>query len=576
MMLGIQKTAFTLYRLNYGFEGLSFDDLRSFRSMGSKLTGHGETHLNPEGVLISNGPLGSGLPQAQGLALGDKILGNNRLTVCTISDGGSMEGEAKEAFAAIPGLAARGFLNPFVLAISDNNTKLSGRIDEDSFSMAPTFHSLEILGWEVIKVDNGHDLQKVFSSLEKAFHQAWDNPIRPIALHFKTIKGYGVRKTQQSTSGGHGYPLKAYDESLSSFIDEIYGGKAPKEFQDWAKDILNQKRPRTAAKDAGDEKVKKEKVQAGFTRALLWAAEKYPIFSLSADLQGSTGAQGLHRAFKDRWVEVGVAESNMISTAIGLSKLGLIPVVDTFSQFGVTKGNLPLIMSALSQAPLIALFSHTGFQDAADGASHQATTYLAATSALPHTTVICCSCSYEAETFMRYGITNMAQEREAGKIPKGLIFFMGREEHPQYYGENVSFEWGRAQVLRRGKDVTLVSCGPLVGQALEAAAHWEREDGIQATVINNPFPNQPDIETMAEELAQTGGRLITLEDHQVIGGMGAQLIHALVLNGIKFQAQSLGVEGTFGQSAYKAAHLYDFHELNFSGIQKAWRKFQSS
>ena len=93
--------------------------LRGFRGIHSKLTGHGESHLNPEGVLISNGPLGSGLPQAQGLAIGDQLAGNDRVTICTISDGAMMEGEAKESLAAIPGLAVKGQVNPFVLILSD-------------------------------------------------------------------------------------------------------------------------------------------------------------------------------------------------------------------------------------------------------------------------------------------------------------------------------------------------------------------------------------------------------------------------------------------------------------------------
>ena len=89
-------------RANYGFDGLTFDDLKKFRSIESKLTGHGESHLNPEGVLLSNGPLGSSLPQAQGLAMADRVAGNDRVTIVTVSDGASMEGEAKEAFAAVP------------------------------------------------------------------------------------------------------------------------------------------------------------------------------------------------------------------------------------------------------------------------------------------------------------------------------------------------------------------------------------------------------------------------------------------------------------------------------------------
>ena len=146
---------------NYGFAGLTFEDLRGFRSIQSKLTGHGESHLNPEGVLLSNGPLGSSLPQAQGLAIADRVAKNDRTTICIVSDGASMEGEAKESFAAIPGLAAKGRVNPFVMIISDNDTKLSGRITKDSFSMQPTFAAMDSLGWKVIRVPHGHDLQEV-------------------------------------------------------------------------------------------------------------------------------------------------------------------------------------------------------------------------------------------------------------------------------------------------------------------------------------------------------------------------------------------------------------------------------
>src|SRR4030095_13047171 len=131
---------------------MTFDDLKGFRGIKSKFTGHGESHLNPQGVLLSNGPLGSALPQAQGLALPDRVAQRDRVTIVTVSDGASMEGEAKEAFAAIPGLAAKDRMNPFVILVSDNDTKLSGRITQDAFSMQPTFEALSALGWNVIKV----------------------------------------------------------------------------------------------------------------------------------------------------------------------------------------------------------------------------------------------------------------------------------------------------------------------------------------------------------------------------------------------------------------------------------------
>jgi transketolase len=564
-------------RANYGFDGMTFEDLKGFRSIKSKYTGHGESHLNPQNVLLSNGPLASALPQAQGLGMADKLRKNDRVTLCTISDGASMEGEAKEAFAAIPGLAGRGKLNPFVMVVSDNDTKLSGRITADSFSMEPTFASLAVLGWNVIKLVEGNDLQLTYLAIEKAINEAKANPKKPVAVWAKTVKGYGVRSTVESASGGHGFPL-SNGEKIIDFVNEIYfGGDLPKELADWAQMLRTDWEQKEAAKKAkaasappaATPPVKKEKIQAGLAKAAIRAAQEgLPVYSLSADLAGSTGISPFQKSFPDRFTDVGVAESNMISTGAGLSKLGFIPVVDTFGQFGVTKGNLPLTMSALSQAPVIALFSHVGFQDSADGASHEATTYFAATSAIPHTVVVALSCSSEAEALMYEAIKRVAKDREAGQPGESYIFFVGRENYPLSFAEHATYPWGKAEVLQTGKDVVIVASGPLVGEAIEAGKKL-KEQGVSATVIANPFINRVDVETIGSAVKNAGGRLVTIEDHQIVCGMGAQVSHALSQAGIPHKIKSLGMLGEFGQSAYVAKDLYEKHGLTAAGLVKA-------
>ena len=154
-----------------------------------------------------------------------------------------------------------------------------------------------------------------------------------------------------------------------------------------------------------------------------------PIVSVSADLQGSTGVAAFRKEFPQACFEVGVAESNMVSMGVGLSKQGFIPVVDTFSQFAVTKGALPLIMSGLSQGPVIGIFSHTGFQDAADGASHQALTYFAKTASIPYVDVYALSCAEEAYQLVGQAVERFASDRKAGRTPRSQIFFLGRETY---------------------------------------------------------------------------------------------------------------------------------------------------
>ncbi|HAV62348.1 MAG TPA: transketolase [Verrucomicrobiales bacterium] len=564
-------------RANYGFDNLTFDDLRKFRSVESKLTGHGESHLNPEGVLLSNGPLSSSVGQAQGLALADKTAGRDRVTILVVSDGAAMEGEAKEAFAAIPGLAAKDRVNPFVMILSDNDTKLSGRITKDSFSMQRSFQALGALGWNVITVPDGHDLQAVYLSVEKAVEQAKANPNYPVCLWVKTIKGKGIKATEENSAGGHGFPL-SNGEKIPDWITEIYqGDTAPAEFvkwaaelrADWEKKEADKKAKAAAAPADAKPAVKKDKVQSGLAQGAIRAAvDGYPVYSISSDVQGSTGMSPFQKTFPERFVEVGIAEANMVSVGAGYAKMGFIPIVDTFGQFGVTKGNLPLTMAALSQAPVIAVFSHIGFQDAADGASHQATTYLAAVSAIPHTVVIAPSCATEAEWLMYEAIKRQAEDRKAGKDGENYIFFVGRENYPVQWLDNPQYQWGKATVLQQGTDVVLVGSGQLVGRTIDAGKKLAAK-GVKACVIANPFINHVDVETIGAAVKAANGRLVTIEDHQIVCGMGAQVSHALSRAGIAHRVTSLGIPGEFGQSAYVAEHLYQKHGMTADGLVAA-------
>lgn len=564
-----------LYALkaNYGMAGLTINSLKKFRSIESGLTGHGEVHCFPEGVYLSNGPLGSAFPQSQGLALADALMGNSRVTVCTISDGACMEGEAKEAFAAIPGLAANEKMAPFICIISDNNTKLSGRIDKESFSMQPTFESLKTLGWKVLTLENGNDLQKCLDTLEQAVEIARANPRQPVCVHAKTIKGIGTKKTADSSSGGHGFPLKSATE-LAAFLTEIYSGeKFPEEFSSWIQELitLEEDKKKSGFKDSG------EKIQKGVSAAMIKARrDGFPIISVTSDLPGSTGVAEFRKEFPKDSLDVGVAESNMISTAVGLSKLGFIPVVDTFAQFGVTKGALPLTMSALSEAPMICIFSHTGFQDAADGASHQALSYFAMVSSIPHVDVHALTCSEDAEALVAQAIHKISEDRRAGRVPHTQIFFLGRENFPKNYAMNVKYQLGKAQVLADttahfDKKVLLVAPGSMVPEAMKAIEILQTQK-IGSIVLNPSCLNHLDREAFASAVKKCNGNVITVEDHQLLGSFAQYMTHQLVLMGVQFRIISLGVCGEFGQSAYNAIDLYRKHKMDAESIVIAAKK----
>lgn len=558
-----------LYALKalYGFADLTIDDLKKFRSIESPLTGHGESHLFPEGVLLSNGPLGSSLAQAQGLCLADALKKNDRMTVVTLSDGGAMEGEAREALASVPGWAEKGLLNPFVLVISDNNTKLSGRIDKDSFSMQKTFDSLDSLGWKVLKDVDGHDLNKVYSALTTSFEEAKANPKKPVAIHFKTVKGKNHKSSEESENGGHGFPLKS-PEGLRKMLEEVYGlSDFPSSIEDWITEV--EKRTLKSSSSGSEEGVKKEKIQVGLSKAFIeLKKEGFPLVSVSSDLFGSTGMGSFRKEFPESSFDVGIAESNMVGVGAGLSKSGFIPVVDTFAQFGVTKGALPLTMANLSQSPVIAVYSHTGFQDAADGASHQALSYFAMMSSIPDVDVVSLSCSDEAYSLVKEVVANFKSDLEAGKTPKSTVFFLGRENFPSHYNKEAHYSLTTEALLVESKnpEALVLTTGSLVPQAIKAS------EQKNITVISKGLINSKFSDEFKKQLEKAKGKLVILEDHQKISGFGSfsymQIAEQFGPQSIKY-VKFLGVNGEFGRSAYTASELYAVNGLDDHAVLQA-------
>jgi transketolase len=142
-----------------------------------------------------------------------------------------MEGEAKEAFAAIPGLAAKGRVNPFVMVISDNDTKLSGRITKDSFCDDAVLRAPRtISAGTCIACRTATTSRKSIWRWKRRVADAKANPTKPVCLWLKTIKGYGVKSTMENAAGGHGFPL-ANGEKIVEFVDEICFGNPQDEFK---------------------------------------------------------------------------------------------------------------------------------------------------------------------------------------------------------------------------------------------------------------------------------------------------------------------------------------------------------
>jgi transketolase len=171
---------------------------------------------------------------------------------------------------------------------------------------------------------------------------------------------------------------------------------------------------------------------------------------------------------------------------------------------------------------------------------------------------------------MYEAVKRTANARLSGGNGESVLFFVGRENYPLHWLEGTKYEWGKAQVLMEGDDVVIVASGPLVGRSIDAG-HKLEEQNVGATVIANPFINRVDVETIGAAVKKCGGRIVTIEDHQIVGGMGAQISHALSQAGVPHRIRSLGIDGGFGQSAYIAEHLYQKHGLTAEKLIEAAR-----
>ena len=195
------------------------------------------------------------------------------------------------------------------------------------------------------------------------------------------------------------------------------------------------------------------------------------------------------------------------------------------------------------------------------------------TASVPNANVYSLSCSEEAESLVSQAIDEFAQARQQGLTPKSSIFFLGRENFPLKYIENAQYDLKKSLVVADTcgdftKSVTIATNGPLVVQGLKAVEQL-RDQGVGVLLVNVSNVNQLDSETFKSCLQKTAGFLVTVEDHQVVGGMGSLLSHGLAREGIEFKLKSLGVSGGFGQSAYLAEELYQKHGLDAQSISQA-------
>jgi transketolase len=295
----------------------------------------------------------------------------------------------------------------------------------------------------------------------------------------------------------------------------------------------------------------------GYGEGILAVGEKNKdVVALCADLAESTRLNEFKKKFPERFIEVGVAEQNLATIAAGMAMMGKIPFISSFAIFSPGR-NWEQIRTTIcyNDAPVKIASTHAGVSTGPDGATHQALEDISLMRSVPNMTVVVPCDAIEARK------ATIAAARYNG--PVYLRF--GREKTPIITKEISDFKIGKADILKEGKDITLIACGTLVYEALKAAKELEQE-GLSAQVINC-HTIKPINKKAIIEAARKTGAVVTAEEHQINGGLGSAVAE-IISEYCPVPLRRIGVNDSFGQSG-EAAELMEYYGLTAEKIVKA-------
>jgi transketolase len=485
-----------LYAMAKAAGAISDEELLSLRKLGSRLEGHPTPAL--PFVDVATGSLGQGLPAAVGIALGARLLGRELRCWVLLGDSEMAEGSVYEAFelAGHYGLAR-------IVAILDMNRLGQSRPTMLQWNGEAYAERARAFGWNALLVD-GHDR----IAIDRAYTDA-EASDRPVLVVARTRKGEGVSLVADR-EGWHGKALSK-DEAARALAElgdprcdlrlEMAGPRAAG---------APPARPAGAAsppKYAVGAKVATREAFGDALRAL--GDERGDVVALDGEVGNSTYAERFEKAHPDRFFEMYIAEQQMVSAAVGLQALGLVPFASTFAAF-LTRAHDQLRMAAVSRARLCLVGTHAGISIGEDGPSQMAIEDLAMMRAIAGSTVLYPSCATCAAALIR----EMAD--------RGGVSYLRatREKTAVLYGPGERFPIGGSKVLRRsdGDGVAILAAGITLHEALRAH-DLLAADGVRVRVVDVYSVKPIDAATVEACARECPGGLVVVEDHLPEGGL---------------------------------------------------------
>ena len=504
-----------LYAALHALGVIPAERLLRLRRLGG-LDGHPDVGV--PGIEANSGSLGMGLSKGRGMAWVKRFLGRGGRVVVMTGDGELQEGQNWEAFAAA---FHQGIGN--LWAIVDRNELQSDKPTEEILALGDLAAKLRAFGWHVETCD-GHD----HTALAAAFTDLRALPEDiPKALIARTIKGRGVSFMEHPIAlrdGGGTYRWHAgapdddhFARAHAELVARIQGRLPelvlePVPALEEARTVSLAGEPESGA---GMRKVTDEYVAAAYGEELLALAERRPdLVVLDADLASDCRVRAFELAQPGRFVEVGIAEQDMVSMAAGLARQGLLPVVNSFASFLASRANEQIYNQVSEGTKVVYALHYAGLIPAGPGKSHQSLRDVSLLGALPNLIVVQPTNAEETHALLRWAVEeaeeNVAIRLAIGPSPR-TIELPEREIAP-----------GRGTVLREGPDALLFAYGPvLLHEALSAAESLESR-GTRLQVVDLPWLNRIDRRWLAD-LVEPFDEIFVVEDHAPVGALGDTL-----------------------------------------------------
>ena len=475
---------------------------------------HGHPDVSIPGIEANSGSLGMGIAKAKGMAWAKKLRGSGGRVFVMTGDGELQEGQIWESLQT----AAHQRITTIHVIVDCNKIQTDKSV-ERIITLGDLEKKFEVFGWHVERC-SGHD----FAALEEVVQGFRRITDKPKVLIADTIKGRGVSFMEGAAALRDGQGLyrwhagapddDSFEAGYRELLERINGRLGAMAFAPLTTELLDaREKHRTRLKDTA------EKVVNSFGEALVEVgARRKDLVVLDADLSADCGLRPFELAFPDRFIENGIAEQDMVSTAGGLALQGFLPVVNSFGVFLASRANEQIYNNATEKTKIIYVCHYAGLIPAGPGKSHQSLRDISLFGALPNCVILEPGNGLETKRALEWcvgGGNDICMMRLAiSPSPRTIAL-------PSDY----QFAFGRGTVLHPGSDAVLFAYGPvMLNEALLAAEVLEKR-GLSLKVVNMPWLNRVDV-TWLEQTVGGCKAIFVVDNHSPYGGLGDSLLNA--------------------------------------------------